>query len=492
MNTLDKLIGYFSPGAAVKREGARKVLGYYEAAEPSRMRNFYRSRGTQNELMQRSAVAIRTQTRHLIRNHDLARGALRTLVNNVVGAKGIGVEPQPRNNDGEINDEYAKTLSTLYREWCRKPEVTHQLSYSRVQRAAVRAWVRDGEIFAQMIQGNAAGLDHGSTVPFSLELFEADLVPFDLNSEVDKIVQGVERNRWGRPVALHVIQTEPWKASAPARANTTRIPWSRVLHLASMDNIGQVRGMSEFASVIQRLEDIKDYEESERVAAKIAAMLTAYVKKGSADQFDATAVADADREIKFQPGMVIDDLQSGEEIGLIDSTRPNSNLVKFRQGQLRAVASGLGGSYSSISKDYNGTYSAQRQELVEQWINYAVLTDDMVCDFVQPTWAKFVETAHLSGVARRPAEVIEDTAADAFFVAQAMPWIDPLKEALGSEALVKAGFASEIEMIRRRGGDPRQVMEQIQKWREEAAERGLVFSSNEAALQAATIASATE
>jgi hypothetical protein len=35
-------------------------------------------------------------------------------------------------------------------------------------------------------------------------------------------------------------------------------------------------------------------------------------------------------------------------------------------------------------------------------------------------------------------------------------------------------------------------MEQIQKWREEAAERGLVFSSNEAALQAATIASATE
>jgi capsid protein len=100
VNNLDKLIGYFSPGAAVKREGARKVLGYYEAAEPSRMRNFYRSRGTQNELMQRSAVAIRTQTRHLIRNHDLARGALRTLVNNVVGAKGIGVEPQPRNNDG--------------------------------------------------------------------------------------------------------------------------------------------------------------------------------------------------------------------------------------------------------------------------------------------------------------------------------------------------------------------------------------------------------
>ena len=146
------------------------------------------------------------------------------------------------------------------------------------------------------------------------------------------------------------------------------MPWDRVLHLATLDHIGQVRGVSEFASVITRLEDIKDYEESERVAAKIAAMLTAYVKRGSPEVYDPeTAPSPGTRQIAFKPGMVIDDLAIGEEIGLIDSKRPNPNLITFRQGQLRAIAAGVGASYSSLSRDYNGTYSAQRQELVEQF-----------------------------------------------------------------------------------------------------------------------------
>ena len=455
------------------------------------MRNFYSQRGSQNEQLQRSAAAIRTQARHLVQNHDMARGALRTLVNNVAGAKGIGVEPQPKDREGKIHTAYATALGDAWRDWCIKPEVTHQMSFARLQRSAVRAWVRDGEVFGQFLQGPRPDLDHGTQVPFSLEMFEADLVPFELNDENKRIIQGVERNAWGRPVALHVIKTAPWKVAMPYSVDTKRIPWDRVIHLANFDNIGQVRGMSEFASVITRLEDIKDYEESERVAAKIAAMLTAYVKKGTADQYDPNATEE-DRQIDFQAGMVIDDLQLGEEIGLVDSKRPNPNLITFRQGQLRAVAAGLGGSYSSISKDYNGTYSSQRQELVEQWINYAVLADDFTGDLVQPVWGRFVETADLSGVVRMPTDVDPATMKDCFFVAQAMPWIDPLKEALGSEALVKAGFASEIEVIRRRGASPREVMEQIDTWRKEAEERGLTFSSNEGALTAATTAAVQE
>ena len=65
------------------------------------------------------------------------------------------------------------------------------------------------------------------------------------------------------------------------------------------------------------------------------------------------------------PGMVIDSLQVGEEIGLIDSNRPNPNVVNFRQGQLRAIAAGVGVSYSSAARDYNGTFSAQRPYEVE-------------------------------------------------------------------------------------------------------------------------------
>jgi hypothetical protein len=220
------------------------------------------------------------------------------------------------------------------------------------------------------------------------------------------------------------------------------------------------------------MEDIKDYEESERIAAKIAAMLTAYVRKGTPDAYEATADG-TPRQINFAPGMVIDDLGAGEEIGMIDSKRPNPNLITFRQGQLRAVAAGLGASYSSISKDYGGTYSSQRQELVEQWVNYAVMADDFVGQFIQPVWETFVAVASLSGVVRTPSDVVKGTENDAVYVAQEMPWIDPLKEAEGAAKMVESRFASEIEVIRRRGRNPHDVLEQLATFRKEAEGKGI-------------------
>lgn len=478
MNLVDRIVGYFNPLAGVQRRAARSVLNQYEAAEPSRLRKFRRENASQNQLVQKSAGAIRAQARHLARNHDIARGALRTIVNNVVGPKGIGIEPQPRRADGTIHEEYAKALSELYRDWQRRPEVTQRHHFAQVQRLMCRAWIRDGEAFAQRLVGNVAYLDHGTRVPYSLEMFEAEMVPMEY-TDGQRINQGIERNAWGKPVRYWVYKQSPNSIyRVPTTADLKSIGFDSVYHIATFDHIGQLRGISEFASVITRLEDIKDYEESERVAAKIAAMLTAYVKKGNPNLYVAPETTPSQpRSINFAPGMVIDDLAIGEEIGLIDSKRPNPNVLTFRQGQLRAVAAGLPISYSSLSRDYNGTYSSQRQELVEQWIHYATLTDEFVGMFIQPVWEDLVQAAAISGVLPIPKDVVAGSESDAIYVAQAMPWIDPLKEALGAEALVKAGFASEVEMIRRRGANPRDVLDQIEAYRKLAKEKGLTFST---------------
>ena len=72
------------------------------------------------------------------------------------------------------------------------------------------------------------------------------------------------------------------------------------------------------------------------------------------------------------------------------------------------------------------------------------------------------------------------TETDCLFIGQSMPWIDPLKEASAWEKLVRNGFASEVEVIRRRGANPREVMDQTQQWRDEADARGLRYASNPA------------
>ena len=486
-NWIDSLVEYLAPHAGLRRRAARGVLAAYEAATPSRQRKFRRDSGGPDQQVLKGAVPIRTQARHLDQNHDIARGILRTLVNNTVGPNGIGIEPQPRRADGTIHEEYAKALREGWRDWCRAPEVTGRLHWARACRMMARTWYRDGEAFAQELIGGVPFLDHGTRVPYSLELFEPDLVPMDY-TDGDRIRQGIERNAWGKPVGYWVYKKHPGENMVSrGTSDLKRISADRMLHLAFLDRLGQLRGVSEFASVITRLEDIKDYEESERVAAKIAAMFTAYIRKGTPELYNPENTTDkyADgtakpRDMRLAPGMIIDNLIPGEEVGMIDSNRPNPNLITFRQGQLRAVAAGAGASSSSISRDYNGTFSSQRQELVEQWIHYATLTDDFTGQLVQPVWERFVFVAHLSGVIPRPADVPEALADDALYVAQAMPWIDPYKEAMSWELLVKAGFASEVEVMRRRGANPRDVMEQITTWRNAAKEKELVFSSDAA------------
>jgi lambda family phage portal protein len=460
------------------------VQATYEGASPSRMRKFRRESRSKNDLVATSARPLREQIRYLERNHDLARGAIRTLVNNIVGPNGIGIEPQPRKKGtNEIHEAYAAKLRELYRNWCKRPEVTWGYRWNEVQRMQCRTWVRDGEAFAQMVTGTQPGLDHGTVVPFSLELLEPDMIPLDYEDIEQRIRQGIKINAWGRPLSYYVFKVDPMEAGLSAiNSNMKEVPAERMLHVATTDRVGQLRGVSEFASIITRLEDIKDYEESERVAAKIAAMLTAYIKRGEPEMYDGPN-KDAQGnevvpEINLQAGTIIDSLAIGEEIGLIDSKRPNPNLVTFRQGQLRAMAAGVGASYSSISRDYNGTYSAQRQELVEQWVHYAVLTDGFVSQFVQPTWEQFVLAAHLSGAAPIPRDVEPGTHDDALFIGQSMPWIDPVKEATAWLLLVKAGFASEVEVMRKRGVNPMDVLEQLASWRNKCKEKGLVFDSN--------------
>ena len=187
-NIVDRAVAWLSPSAAVKRAQARQVLAYYEAARPDRLRKGRRATGSANDEVLQAGGTLRQVARHLEQNYDLALGVINTLVVNVVGPNGIGVEPQPRKADGSIDDALARQILMLYQDWCKAPEVTRQHDWPSAQRLLARSWLRDGEVFSQLVSGMAPGLQHGSTVPFSVEMIEADYVPQDLNSTTPPIV----------------------------------------------------------------------------------------------------------------------------------------------------------------------------------------------------------------------------------------------------------------------------------------------------------------
>ncbi len=484
MTLLDRTIAAISPRWAFHRRQYRNLMNSYDAAKPSRLRKERSDTSSGNALAERSAAALRAHARYLHRNHDIARGALNTLVNNVVGPNGIGIEPQPRDTNGDIIESLSSQLLELYRDWSIHPEVTGTLSWAKTQRMAAMSWIRDGEVLAQMLPGKIPALNHGTRVPFSLELLEADYLPIDYSDDSRGITQGVERNAWGKPRNYWLYKNHPGDNHLmPMRQDLKPVPAVRMLRPVLIDRIGQVRGVSQFASVITRLDDVKDYEESERIAAKVAASMAAVIKKGMPEIYEGQTDTDGNtihREMKFRPGMIFDDLMPGESIETIDTNRPNPNVENFRGGQLRAAAGGFGISYSSMAKDYNGTYSAQRQELVEQWINNAVISADFITAFVQPSWRMFVASALAADLLDLPAELDMTTLDDAMYVTPAMPWIDPKKEAESFETLERAGYVSGPEIIRKRGGNPSETLKQEAAWRKKAADEGLVLSTDPA------------
>lgn len=470
---LDRAIATVAPGTALGRARAREALARYEGAEKTRLRRHHTTNSSGDVYTGQDAATLRAIARSLERNHDLARGALSVLVRNIVGPDGIGVEFTPRRRDGTKDDRLAEDLNGLWREWTKRPEVTWSRGWASACRLACRSWLRDGEMFGQHLIGNIPTLQHGTVVPYSIELLEADLVPMHANDPNRNIRQGIERNAWGRRLAYHVYKAHPgdlFPVVSTLFPETKRVPAERMVHPYMTDRLSQVRGVSLFASVMTRLQDIKDYEESERVAAKVAASMAAFIRKGDPTLYGEGDKPTERREMKFQPGMIFDDLAPGESVDTIDTKRPSDRVADWRNDQLRAASAGLETGHSSMSHRYDGNYSAQRQELVEQHTAYRVLGDEFIGQFIQPIVERFVFAAAAAGQVRVSRDIDVAQVADARFRLPPMPWVDPVKEAHGLRLQQQVGTKSVPQMVRERGGDWRDVAREQAEYEEYVAQ----------------------
>lgn len=493
----DQVVAIADPAAGERRVRSRARFGQmrvaassgYEAAEPSRRRRFHRDTKSGDSHSRQSATALRNQARHLDRNVDIVRGGLDKLCDFVVGPNGISVEPQPKRTDGSIHEGFAADLRRDYEAHRKWPEVTWTHSGGSADRLACRTWMRDGEVLGQLVSGERRDLQYGSDVPVAIELIEADQLPHWREDSSQNIHQGIERNGWGRPTAYHLLLEHPGSDVKASTTSTKRVPAERMLHLRVVDRIGQLRGVTMLASVAPRLQDIAEYDDYERIAAKMAASMVLKINRGSPDMWGVgqgnSGSYDPQKPPVYQMdgGMVVFNGQPGEDAEFFDTKRPNSGAEPWVKQQLRFASAGFGGlSYSAFARDYNGTYSAQRQELVENWPHYHALTGEFVSQWSQPSYEEFVRWRVLTkGV---PVDVDASTLFDALFFGPPMPWIDPEKEANAQVMLVQACFKSSAQVIRERGGSLPDTYQQIKVEKDLRADLGISSTVDAGAEQA--------
>lgn len=458
MNRLDRIIAAVSPKWAASRARYRAYLETLEEF-PNRHRRTRHDYSPNAEGDRRTKVS-RVHARALDMTHDVAKGALDTLVANTVGP-GIAPEPNARLTDGSPALEFNRAALDLWERWSRVADVSHQLSAYQAQRLLCRSWLRDGEAFVNTVAGSVPLMQYAGPVPFALELLEAEMCPADYDA--DGVRQGVARNAWGRPIAYFFYKIHPDDGATIAfRSDLKRVPAERVQHIRNVHRIGQIRGVSIFESVLQRIEDVREIDETERVAARAAACFAAAVIRGTPDDYGVHSAKASDSHIDLEPGIVIDNLAPGESLETISPNRPNNALIPFRESQQRSMAAGLGISYSSLSRHYAGSYSSQRQELVEQFGAYGVMHSEFVVQHVAPTYRQFLLTAEAAGLLPT-AGLDRETMFDAAYSRPAMPWIDPVKELKAAQIARGEGWRSDSDIIRAAGRSPRQTWETIQQ-----------------------------
>jgi lambda family phage portal protein len=375
----------------------------YAAAQNNRLTSDWISQATSADSEVRGSIRmLRNRARQLVRDSDFAKSALRAVKNNVVGT-GIKVQAQVRmQRGGRLAEEVNARIEEEFSRWtsAKRCHAGGKLSWYDIQRLCVTSMLESGEVFVRVVRqpfGN-------SRVPLGLELIESDLLDDDYNTitkDGNEIRMGVEIDKWGRPVAYHFFDYHPgdyqFSYAQKAAKRRIRIPADDIIHLYLIERPGQTRGISAFATAIMRLRNLSGYEEAEIVAARASSSMMAFVRTPDQELFE-DGTFDQESVLDFSPGS-IRRLAPGEEMQFFTPNRPDDAFTPFVQQMLRAVAAGIGCSYTQVSSDFSqSNYSSSRLELLETRTHYKVLQQYVIEALCEEVYERWLDMAVLAGV----------------------------------------------------------------------------------------------
>ncbi|MGF1684824.1 phage portal protein [Photobacterium minamisatsumaniensis] len=452
-NLADRVVGYFSPKAGLERLYNRTLINKYQAALPAnphtKKRN-PRSTSKANQL-NKDAKSLRQRARHMDENTPLVTAILDEFCANVVGPNGIMIEPQPLDNDGNVHTEFARQINEWFELFSLKQNIDGELSRAETEWLACRTWLRDGEVFARYYMGHHSDITYPSGTPFGVQPFEPDYVPLNISEPERGVYEGIRRNKLGQIVSV-LIQRDA------LGFEFSEVEARFVAHLKFTRRFHQNRGVTLLHSVLDLISDVEDYDQSERISAQIASRFAYFIKRDSSG--DANDDFDRGGDIFLGMGNSFE-LAPGEDAGVVESNRREAMSSPFRDSQMRLAASGSGVNCSSVTRHYTGSYSAQRQELIDSFARYRILQRKFVTSWTRPQYRHALEMAILSGQLKVPKDVNSDSLLNAIYQAPVMPWIDPAKEMIGIEKGTRLGLQSLSHFQRERNFNPVSVRREI-------------------------------
>lgn len=476
MNFMERTIAGIAPGWASRRARSRAVLANYDAVTKDRRVSSIRGSGTDADAAASRRQRLAFLSRDMVRNTPLATRAKSVITGAVVGdgiipkitVRGDGLDPALVKR---IKQRGLQRIEAHF-DGTDIDRRGRQNLYG-LQQLVIGTVIEAGECLVRL---------HDDTLvqggfPFQIEVLEPDHLDgtrWGLLSTGGEIRDGIEYDARGIRQAYWLFPQHPGSDSVvnPVSTVSVRVPAAQIAHVFRQDRPGQNRGVSWFAPVVLRLQDLADHEDAQLMRQKIAACFAVFRTGGATTE----PLPD-----EIMPGMVYD-LGDSEEVTFA-SPPGVAAYDEFTRSALRSVAVGLGLTYESLTADLSQVNFASarmgRLDMDQNVSGWQWLL--MVPQMLQPVGAWFLDAWHKED----GDELIRAGVPGDIWARVGLEWapprrviVDPAREFTALKEAVRAGFMSRQHVIRQFGFDPERLNEELIEDARFAAENGLVLDSD--------------
>jgi lambda family phage portal protein len=401
---------------------------------------------------------IRNRARYLAANSAVAARAAQAFVDNVVGP-GITLLPKL------ANQELKAALLENWNAWTDVADLDGLHNLYGLQALAVRMMFIDGEVFVRFTAGNDGSL--------SLQLLPAEFI--DTSVIMENVIAGVEFDAAGRRSAFYIYEWHPGNLLRLPKSN--RIPAAEVVQIFRPLVPGQVHGVSALLPIMQKLNDLDQFDRATLVKQKTGALLTGFITTPNENPLGAAQATDGAWTASLEPG-TIQRLSPGESLEFSDPPE-TGGYSDYAKTQLRLIASGLGLPYNVLSGDLSDTsYSSARVGLIEFRKYIDALQWQFVHMFCRPVFQRWIELEVLRGTLPLPENGVQQYVRNISWAPPAMQMTDPQREVDAMVRAIRAGLMSREMAVASLGYDLAEVDAQIAAGNAAADAAGIVLDSD--------------
>lgn len=417
---------------------------------------------------------LRARARDLVRQNPWASSGLDSFVANAVGT---GIKPRSKHPDPGVRD----LLNREFEAWTAYADAHGNSDFYGLQSLAFRSMLEAGEC---LVRRRPRYRDE-YRVPLQLQLLEAEHLPITRNSlgTGNDIRMGIEYDALDRRVAYHLEKGHPDETAFGGKYELSRVDARDIAHIFQPIQPGQQRGITRFAQSLIRLAQLDKYDDATLLKAQMSAMLVYFLTEPDPENpvmVPGQDEGDDDDELKVEPGQVVK-LRPGENVTVAPTSDIGAQYDPFMRQQLRAIAAGLGVTYSMLTGDTSqSTYASDRSQLLEfrrkcEHLQWHVL----VFKLCRPVWSWWLDAAAMSGVIsasdlQRNRALYEMTE----WRTPKWDWVDPLKDVQAEIKAIRAGLTSREAAVAERGYDVEEIDRAQQADQQRADRMGLEYDTD--------------